>query len=152
LLLNRLLKENKEIMKNISFFFLFSIIQMACGSTISEPSTFEGSWQLYKISYGFPRANGPTFTTEVEDIVYVFDNSKKTFSVFKKGKVSESGKFKLTADPNNPNGKEIIQFLSDNTYSSYTFSADYKELTLYQRAGIGGILADGSEFHYKKVE
>jgi hypothetical protein len=139
-------------MKITSFLILFSILFMACSQATVEPSNFEGSWKLFKITYGYPPPNGPTFTTAVEDEVYVFDNSKTTFTVLKKGKEMETGKFNLTEDPKNPNGKEIIQFLSNNTYSSYSFSTDNKELTLYQRAGFGGILADGSVFHYKKVE
>jgi hypothetical protein len=139
-------------MKIAALFLFFNLLGLSCSNAVVEPVEFAGSWKLFKVSYGFPPPNSPGFTTSVEDEVYAFDSSNSTFSFVKNGKETEAGKFNLTEDANNPNGKKIIQFLTNNTFSNYTFSADNKELTLYQRSGFGGILADGSTFHYKKVE
>jgi hypothetical protein len=139
-------------MKIISIFILSILVHLGCSSVAVAPSSFLGSWKLFKITYGYPPPNSPTFTTTVDDEMYVFDNSNSSFTLLKNGRETESGKFNITEDPKNPNGKNIIQFLSNNTFSNYFFSADNKELTLYQRSAFGGILADGSVFHYKKVE
>ncbi len=128
---------------------VFSIF--ACADSKVTPVGLDGDWQLYKISYGFPPPNSPGFTLDVPQVRLSFDESSKKFKLYRENIVKEAGGFELSIDVKNPNGKDIIVFLTDNTFSNYSFPVDANELVLYQRTKVGGILADGSSFHYKRL-
>lgn len=147
-------------MKNLLTFgilmvFILACEQVTCGCVQPETNSsfIDGKWKLVKISYGYPAPNMPTFTTTVDDISYEFNSQKKTYSYSKDGKVIENGTFALGV-LNRGGGvmEQKISFSVNNMYSTYTVSADFNEISLYQPTHEGVILADGNTFHYQKVK
>lgn len=135
--------------------FLLACEQVSCGCVQPETNSnfIDGKWKLVKITYGYPAPNMPTFTTTVNDESYEFNTQKKTYSRIKDGKVTESGTFSLGV-LNRGGGvvEQKISFSVNNRYSTYTVSADFNEISLYQPTPEGAILADGNTFHYQKVK
>jgi hypothetical protein len=127
--------------------FLLNCENRLCGCD-PVPKILQGSWKLIQIDYGYPIPNMPSFTRDVEDQVYEFDETKSSFKVYKNSKIVESGKYLFTEDMQ---GKKI-EFLTNNTYSILSFNQNNKELILYERAPKGAVLADGNSYRYLKIE
>ncbi len=138
-------------MKKCLIIFLSFLGLLACQPTSVEADPLNGVWQLSKITFGFPPPNSPAFTTVVKNELYTFDTTKKTFRFSRENVQIETGSYALSEDLKNPNGKDIITFLPDNTFSNYSYLNNKNELVLYQRSKTGGILADGSSFHYSRI-
>lgn len=121
-----------------------------CGCDPVIPSLITGKWKLERIIYGFPPANGPSFTSDVKNEMYVFDESVGKYELLINDVKIESGSFNLdkTAD----NKPKNLNFVEEKAYSTYSFAENNKVLSLYQRTPIGAILADGSTFQYRKIE
>lgn len=132
----------------IALSLLASCEQKDCCSPPPIESQFEGKWELVKVTNGFAQIElvgdeiGYTETIE-------FNAYSSTFERKRNGKRELFSKFSI--------GKEFDQnaiiLKDDNSYQWYTFleENDEETLSLYQKATLGAVLADGSDHEYKKV-
>lgn len=122
----------------------------SCGCDPVMPSFITGKWRLEKIIYGYPPPNSPSFSTDVKNQVYVFDEALSKYEVLEDNIKIESGSFLLERSADNRS--QNLNFIEKKTYSTYTFTENNKVLSLYQRTPVGAVLADGSTFQYRKIE
>lgn len=115
-------------------------------------STLTGTWKLVKISYGYPAPNMPTFTTNVADITYEFDESKSYYMYKQNGKVVDEGNYTTEMKKNENYTENFLTFTKLDIYTTYSLDSESQELILYERMPIGTMIADGSNYHYKKIK
>jgi hypothetical protein len=128
--------------------FLIACEQVSCGCDPFVPDYFSGKWKLEKITFGYPPPNAPTFTTQVENEMYIF-KANKNYEFIKKEDKIETGTYSLNFE-----GSDFlsgtIKFLEEKEYSTFTFTDNRTVLSLYQRSPSGAVLADGNTFVYRK--
>lgn len=129
-----------------SFFAISSCEKTECCvmPTVAELS---GNWEFVRVSYGFTNTSQTAtelgYTERLE-----IDGTNERFRRYRNKKEVENTPFSLSEQGTS----KIITFEKEKTYSYYTvFIEEGKTmLSLYQRAPVGAILADGGRYYYEK--
>jgi hypothetical protein len=106
-----------------------------------------GDWEFVRVSYGFTNTSQTAtelgYTERLE-----IDGPNKRFRRYQDEKEVEDTPFSLSERGTS----KVITFEKEKTYSYYTvFIEDGKTmLSLYERAPVGVILADGGMYYYEE--
>lgn len=128
--------------------FLFSCETKECCVPPPEGSELHGNWQFVRAFYGFTNTT-VTATQAGYTERLTIDAGTKTLNRFKNDKLVETTKFSIS----NQNELKVITFENSKEYSYFTVSSENNKmvLSLYQRAPVGAILADGGTYYYEKI-
>lgn len=131
----------------LSFCFLFGSCSTEECCVYPELAEFHGEWELTKVVNGFAQIE-----LEGEDIPYheilIIDGEASTITYKRDDMAPEVSAIEIEEE----GGNEAIILKDWNEYQWYWFddSNGRVELVLYQRAPLGAILADGSNYYYSK--
>ncbi|RRA98552.1 hypothetical protein [Larkinella rosea] len=139
-------------LRNALFIVGFTFGALACnpskdGSPSPERDTqLSGKWELTQIRYGLTgKVATPQEAGYTETLNY---NNDGTFNRLRNGKEEEKGSF-TTANIENIAGFTTAIYYQNTTYQPYRIQENI--LRLYERAPIGGVLADGATYEYRKL-
>lgn len=144
-------------MKHSLIFTLLLSIFSACNTTDCEfvpppeGSELKGKWEFIRVYNAFRALNQPAFMTTTE-LGYTerleFDVTKRRMIRLRNNKQVENTKFSISKQ----NERNVITFEDGKEYSYYELTMEEGKvlLSLYQRAPVGAILADGGTFYYEK--
>lgn len=143
------MKNITAIIALVFFTLLFTECeQKVCCTPPPIESQFEGKWELVMVTNGFAQIE-----LEGDEIGYTetieFNGSRKTFERIRDGKRELLSSFTIGQE----NDQDAVILEDDNSYHWYIFLEEdgVQLLSLYQKATLGAVLADGSDYKYKRI-